>query len=90
MYIQTENTRGILIKIKLFFFQISKDFIMNKETFLFQFYFYLFIRSINVGIFNLFQEYGLIYVFIHVTKDFQFRNEIHLPNNLNRFYILFH
>jgi len=51
-YIQKERVRCILIKS---FFLISKDFIMNMDTFLISILFSVFISSINVGIFNLFQ-----------------------------------
>ena len=71
VYIQKESVRCILIKIKDFFL-ISKDFIMNMDKFLISIFFF-FISSINLGIFNLFQWYGLIYVFflIHGTTDIQ-------------------
>ena len=51
-YIQKERVRCILIKG---FFLISKDFIMNMDKFLISILFSVFISSINVGIFNLFQ-----------------------------------
>ena len=41
MYIQKESVRCILIKIKVFFL-ISKDFIMNMDTFLISICFYKF------------------------------------------------
>ena len=31
-----------------------------------------------------------MFFLIHGTKDIQVKNEIHLPNNLNKFYIFFH
>ena len=64
---------------------------MNMDKFLISILFSVFISLINLGIFNVFQEYDLIYVFlIHGTTDIQVKNEIHLPNNLNRFYMFFH
>ena len=54
MYIQKESVRCILIKIKVFFL-ISKDFIMDMDKFLISILFSVFISSINLGIFNLFQ-----------------------------------
>ena len=53
MYIQKESVKDILVKIK--YVLISKDFIMNMDTFLFSILFSVFISSINCGIFNLFQ-----------------------------------
>jgi len=50
MYIQTESVRCILIKIKVF-----PNFIMNMDKFLISILFSVFISSINLGIFNLFQ-----------------------------------
>jgi len=55
MYVQKEGVRGILVKIKCFFFLISKDFVMNMDTFLMSILFSVFISSIHFGIFNLFQ-----------------------------------
>ena len=54
MYIQKESVRCILIKIK-FFFLISKDFIMNMDTFLISILFSVLITSIHLDIFNIFQ-----------------------------------
>ena len=58
MYIQKESVRGILIKIKFF-----SNFIMNIDKFLISILISVFTSSINLGIFNLFPSYSLIYVF---------------------------
>ena len=54
MYIRKESVRCILIKIKCFFL-ISKDFRMNMDTFLISILFSVFISSISLGMFNIFQ-----------------------------------
>ena len=50
MFIQKESVRGILIKIKFF-----SKFIRNMDKFLISILISVFISSINLGIFNIFQ-----------------------------------
>ena len=57
IYKRKESARGILNQNNVCVFLISKDFIMNMDTFLISILFSVVISSINVGIFNLNSRY---------------------------------
>jgi len=62
-------------------FLISMAFVMNMDKFLISFLFSVIINSINSGIFNIFQYYGLILLLLlfHYSKAIQIKHELHLP-----------
>ena len=57
IYKRKESARGILNQNNVCVFLISKDFIMNMDTFLISILFSVVISSINVGIFTLNSRY---------------------------------
>ena len=54
---------------------------MNMDKFLISFLFSVIINSINSGIFNILQYYGLILLLLlfHYSKAIQIKHELHLP-----------
>ena len=87
MYIQKESVRCILIKIKGF--SNVKGF-HNEHGYISYFKFiFCFYKFNKVGHIQSFPTiwFNICFFLIHGTTDVQLKNEIHLPNNLNRFYM---